>query len=239
MHTNDQPHPSPDALWAQAAPGPVPPSDNGTGADRPAAHPIHQILEAARSGCKQVLPNLQALFNQYPRIWQMHGDLARACEQKWIDTICGNNLLAAEACRRVVEQKKRELAGPDPSPMEKLLAEEIVVDWLAAKQANLSAAGASSDGPAVAKLRLQRMDSAGRRVRDTCKTLGQVRQMTGGLKIELKHVNAPATAPAADSAPPAQPEQNSAETSGPAGRVRELLNDIESKMHTQPCAAGT
>jgi hypothetical protein len=144
-----------------------------------------------------MLAELEEIFNANPSLWQNAGDLTRMTEQMWLERICGTNLFNGQAMRRHVEAMKRDLAGPSPTPLEKLLAERIAACWLASQHADLAAAtGVDTDGAKVTLVKLQQMESANRRLLATMKSLAVVRRLTEGLKIEISHTHAsPATDP--------------------------------------------
>jgi hypothetical protein len=56
--------------------------------------------------------------------------LSREAEHGLIRHISGGDLLVQEALPRQLAAMKQELAGPNPSPLERLLAERVVATWL-------------------------------------------------------------------------------------------------------------
>jgi len=165
--------PKPDAQKAQPNPEP---------------HELPEaILERARQGDRSVLPQLERILDENPRLWQRCNNLVALTEQGWITKIAEKNLLLSQSIRRKLEQLKRDLAGPSPSPLEQVLAERIAVCWLEAHYAELKErTGDVGDGK-VAAMQLKRLESANRRFLTATKALAQVRRLSAGLKIEIVH----------------------------------------------------
>ena len=189
-------------------------------AAKPPMTRLQAIVELARRGRRELLGQLEEVFDENPSLWQEAGDLVRLTEQAWLDKICGTNLYNSQAMRRHVERMKKDLAGPDPSPTEKLLAERAAACWLAAQHADLTAAtGEGAAGAQVAQLRLKQSESANRRLLAAVKSLAVVRRLAGGLKIEISHTDAAAGG-----------REVAARSSAPAGggatdRLRGLVNE--------------
>jgi hypothetical protein len=68
------------------------------------------------------------------------GDLARHAEKVWTDLVVGTDAFTRVAVASQVERLKAELAGPDPSPLEKLVVDHTAIAYLAQRQAEISAA---------------------------------------------------------------------------------------------------
>jgi hypothetical protein len=58
------------------------------------------------------------------------GDLARRAQRTLIGKFSGQNLLCKEAVTRKLELLRAEVAGGNPTPLERLLVERIVACWL-------------------------------------------------------------------------------------------------------------
>jgi hypothetical protein len=58
------------------------------------------------------------------------GDLARLSQRTLIAKFSGKNLAFREALLRKLDVLRAELAGPEPTPVERLLAERVVSCWL-------------------------------------------------------------------------------------------------------------
>jgi hypothetical protein len=100
------------------------------GASAPTPEEVKKLLRKAEKGDKTVLPTLQTWMDRTPGYWETVGDLAQTARQSLIQTISGDNLLVQEARARKCVALTKELAGPQPSLLERLLVERIVLCWL-------------------------------------------------------------------------------------------------------------
>jgi hypothetical protein len=97
---------------------------------------MQALIDRARGGDHTVLPQLRDLLDRDPRLWQEVGDMARQAEAIWIDLIAGPDLLVRESLQRQLAQIRQEVAGPNPSALERLLAERIAINYLIAWHAD-------------------------------------------------------------------------------------------------------
>jgi hypothetical protein len=98
---------------------------------------LRQLAPAAQSGDPLALAELRRLLDAHPDIWQEYADLARQVEDAWLSLLDQGNVLPREALQRRLAAFKEELAGPSPSPPERLLVERIAVCWLQVCYADL------------------------------------------------------------------------------------------------------
>jgi hypothetical protein len=70
------------------------------------------------------------MLDAHPEVWQRCGDLAVLAQSKWLELICGKDLLLREALQRRLDQMKAELTGTDASLLERLLGERALATWL-------------------------------------------------------------------------------------------------------------
>ena len=73
---------------------------------------------------------LREVFNNTPDLWEQAGNLARQAENALLSAATGLNELAKEAIYGQLTSQKRELAGPHPTALERLLVERIVLCWV-------------------------------------------------------------------------------------------------------------
>ncbi len=134
--------------------------------------PLGTLLDRARRGDTDVLPELRDLLDAHPEIWQACGDLAAHAQKAWIDLAVGDDLVARESLERHVAALKAELAGPAPSATERLLIGRIAACWLQVHYADAAAAHTHDVSLKQAKFVLQRQDRAHRRYVQAIGTLG-------------------------------------------------------------------
>jgi hypothetical protein len=91
---------------------------------------VNALLPAANAGDPAALAELRAVLGTTPRLWRELGDLGRQGEAALIRIAAGSNPVAKDAIIRKLDALRREVAGPDPSPLERLLADRVAVGWL-------------------------------------------------------------------------------------------------------------
>jgi hypothetical protein len=138
---------------------------------------LQRLVERAEGGDESVMPELRVALDTNPWCWQRYGDLAQQSMAAWLQLIAGPNLLLQESTRRKAEQLKAELAGPEPSPLERLLIERIVACWLQTNFADASYAQLKGDSPALHTAALRRQNSAQQRYLQAVKALATVRKL--------------------------------------------------------------
>jgi hypothetical protein len=147
------------------------------------ANPLRAELAAlakkANAGDPAARAGLRRLLDEHPQVWRTLGDLNQLSMAGWTERIAGGDVLGKESMTRFVDEWKRELAGPDPTPAERPLADVAAVARLALAHAEFGAAG-SNDAVAVAAFKARRLDSALYRLTATLKLLAQVRAARHG-----------------------------------------------------------
>ena len=92
---------------------------------------VSQLIGKAEKGDKKVLPALRQWLDEHPRVAQDFGGLAKITRDTVVKAISGTkNCLLPEVLARKMRAMRQELAGPEPSPVDRLLVERIVLCWL-------------------------------------------------------------------------------------------------------------
>jgi hypothetical protein len=92
---------------------------------------IDKLIQKAEKGDRKVLPALRKLLDTHPGLVDFYGNLAAAARDALVKRIGGEkNLAVREVYTRKLDAMGQELAGPSPSPMERLLADRIIMCWL-------------------------------------------------------------------------------------------------------------
>jgi hypothetical protein len=138
---------------------------------------LQRLVQRAEQGDESVLGELRAALAVNPWVWQRYGDLAQQSQAAWLQLIAGNNLLLREATQRKAEQLRAELAGPKPSPLERLLVERLVSCWLQTNYADAAYAQMKGNSPAQHTAALRRQNSAQQRYLQAVKALATVRKL--------------------------------------------------------------
>jgi len=146
-------------------------------AERLSEDEIRQLVQRAEQGDVTALPALRTLLDESPAVWNEYGNLALQAECSLVKLASGSNLMMSESLIRKLATMKAELAGPSPSPLEKLLSERIVACWLHVSY--FDAVIAQTHGVSAVKANeLRRMqDSAHRRFLTATKTLATIRKL--------------------------------------------------------------
>src|SRR4051794_11445512 len=82
---------------------------------------LQRLGRRAEQGDGTALPELRAALDANPWVWDRYGDLAQQSQAAWLRLIAGPDLLLRESVERKAAQLRAELAGPEPSPLERLL----------------------------------------------------------------------------------------------------------------------
>jgi hypothetical protein len=125
-----------------------------------------------------VLPQLREFLDAAPALWKEYGDLALHAEASLGMLAVGENLYLGECLHRKLDDMKHELAGPSPSPLDRLLAERVVACW--AEVAYFDALWAQqikNSTPPQAKYLLRQQESAQRRYLAAMRTLAMLQRL--------------------------------------------------------------
>ncbi|MBA4190664.1 MAG: hypothetical protein C0467_21980 [Planctomycetaceae bacterium] len=137
---------------------------------------LEKLNARANAGEPGAMGELEAFLKDQPEVLAAAGDLARHAEKAWIDLLVGADSFTRVAVASQVERLKAELAGPDPSPLEKLLVDHVVVAHLAERQAELIATQTAGSIPQAA-FRLKKAESAQRRFLLATKSLATLQAL--------------------------------------------------------------
>src|SRR5262249_2835477 len=107
--------------------------------EEPYAEEIRPLLLRAQQGDVSVQGPLRDLLDNRPELWQRMGDLVGHVGEALLTLASGKSLLARESIRRRIDELRADLAGPSPSPVERLLVDRVVVCWAACHLADLDA----------------------------------------------------------------------------------------------------
>ncbi len=144
-----------------------------------AAEHLRELVHRAQQGDHTALPELRRALDADPALWNEYGDLARQSEGAWLRLLAGKDLVLFECVQRKLGALRAELAGPEPSPLERLLVERVAACWLQTLYADAIYAQSQGPGatPAVLRELMRRQESAQRRYLDAIKKLTLVRKL--------------------------------------------------------------
>ncbi len=142
---------------------------------------IGQLLARAMKGDAEVLPLLEKLFDRGDemgkRLVESLGNSHSLACDAMIQHASGANLAFREALRRKIDAVRDKLAGPDPTPLERILCERVPLCWFDANEMDRRSVEQSNIDLRIAEYRESRRDRAHRRFLAACKTLATVRKL--------------------------------------------------------------
>jgi len=138
---------------------------------------MNLLVQRARQGDESVLPELRHFLDARPQLWQHYGDVAAHAREAWVRVIAGDDLALREATARKAEDMARELAGPEPTVVERLLAERAVLCWLQLAHADTLAAQSLSQSRQLAVFWAKRQAGAHRRYLTSLAALVTLRRL--------------------------------------------------------------
>jgi hypothetical protein len=157
---------------------------------------LAELVERANDGDRASVKTLRKVLDEHPEIWRQAGNLAAHVEATWIHLAAEGNTLAAESIRRELDRVRGELLGPSPTPIEKLLVDQIVACWLQLKHAEITAGSACKSNLMRERFHDQRLQKSQRRYLTAMKTLAQIRRLP--LSALMPAMGEPSALPAAD-----------------------------------------
>lgn len=158
---------------------------------------IAQLLERASTGDETTVPRIRELLKSPEAVGLLGGELAEQVLLAFTRHMAGKNVGFREATRRKLELLRAELAGNNPTPVERVLVERVLACWLQVQDAELRAAQATDATIKQADFHQRRMDATNRRLLAAVKTLALVRKLAVPVlqvNIAKKQVNVAANA---------------------------------------------
>jgi hypothetical protein len=162
---------------------------------------VQALLKQAYEGNAAVVPELRQILAANPELWREAGDMTLQAERAWAKLVAGSNLIARESIHLQLAAMKKELAegSPSPSPLEKLLIDQVALAWLEKGYASAREAQSAEASLSLAQRdHLQkRIDYAQRRLLAAVKQLALVRKLLKPAlsALDLAMASVPETAP--------------------------------------------
>jgi hypothetical protein len=160
----------------------------GTAPEPAVVAELRGLVQKAKAGDVSVLPRMRAILDDHPEVWQTVGDLERVVVRSWADLLGGDDPLSVEAVRRKTEQVRAELEGDAPTPLERLLAGQVVSGWLEMSHAQIKLADAGGSTLGQAGFNLRRAEQAQKRYLAAMKTLATVRELLPRGLLPVSHL---------------------------------------------------
>jgi hypothetical protein len=139
---------------------------------------LFQLIKKARAGNAEAMARVREAFDQKPYRWEVMGNMAKVAERTLIGAATGDDPLTQEAMERQLVVVREELAGANPTPMERLLAERAALCWFYAYFADTLYAQNLKGSSLAMKEHLQKLqDRTHRRFLSSVRTLALVRRL--------------------------------------------------------------
>ena len=91
---------------------------------------FERICQRANKGNARAREVLKKRLDHHPELVSGVGSLARAAELEIIKVATCDEWFVGEAVKREMARMRRDLAGPNPTPLETMAVERVVATWL-------------------------------------------------------------------------------------------------------------
>lgn len=135
------------------------------------------LVRRAERGDKSAMPAVRKAMDASPALVEHLGDVATQVENTLLRNMTAKALAFREAVERKMARMRADLAGPDASPLEQLLAARIALCWLSLHDAELRFAQASDLTISQAKYWQLQISACHKRYLSAIKTLAVVRKL--------------------------------------------------------------
>ncbi len=150
----------------------------------------------ARQGDRATLPAVRAYLDN-PAAVALWGDAGRKVLERWVRINANGDLIAEEALLRRAAALREGLAGPNPSALDLLMAEQVVLAWVALTVTEYWYAGlmeavflnAKLAGAEILNLLSKQVAHAQRQLMAACRTLAKARRAKLPEVLALVRVN--------------------------------------------------
>jgi hypothetical protein len=157
---------------------PAPPVlDPDEAGERAAEEQIQELVRRAERCDASVMPRLCAILDRAPSRWKRYAGLGERVEALWLGVVAGQDLVLLESWGRRLAEMRAELAGDDPSPLVRLLADRACATWLQLQAADAGAAIVQGGEAAEEATALRRQNAANKRHLQALRTLVAVQRL--------------------------------------------------------------
>ena len=149
---------------------------------------LRELTEKAQDGDEEAALDIREILDASPDLaWRFINGPAKVAESTMINEIIREGDLASkELLKHQLESMRIEVAGENPSPLERLLAERVVATWFQVQLfEGLFASGMKSGTLKQDDHRQKRLDRAHQRHLSAVRTLAQVRKLGPAVQINI------------------------------------------------------
>ena len=150
-------------------------------------------VKQAHDGDAEALSKVREILEEAPLLARVFVDIANIAERSLVKRFSGDDPLVQEAIPPQLKAKREELVGPEPSPLEQLLAERIIACWLQLQYAEaVYAQNLGEINMRQSDYHQRRLDRLHNRYLSSIKTLAQIRKLGPAVQINIaeKQINA-------------------------------------------------
>jgi hypothetical protein len=146
----------------------------------PRGRELDKVIKRAEKGDEGCLPQVRALLDddeEGPWYLEHAGSPAEWLRRSLVDKMAGKHLVAKEAARKKLDAVQATLEGPNPAPIERLLAERAAFCWFTVSLYEERFVNRGEMSIAQAECLERRVDRAHRRFLSAVETLARVRKL--------------------------------------------------------------
>ena len=150
----------------------------------------------AAKGDVSILAEVDAFLGN-PAAVALWGDLGRRLLQRWIEVYGGDCLTTRRAVWRFASDLRAELAGQNPTPLDYLVAERVVIGWIFLHYCEtIYARQVTKLTWKEMEFHTKRIEMANRNLMSAARTLAKVKKSKMPDVLALVNVNPPTAGPA-------------------------------------------
>jgi hypothetical protein len=155
---------------------------------------LRDLFKKAEKGNKKAVPEIREILQESPDLAWRFMDFATLAEYRFIENMTKDKDLASrETMEFQLAAMREEIAGEYPSPLERLLAERIVLTWLQIQlfEGLYASSMFKSMTLAQGSYYQKRLDHTYRRHLSAIRTLAQIRKLGPAVQINIaeKQIN--------------------------------------------------
>src|SRR5215217_5126942 len=149
-----------------------------------------EMLHRAAAGDEGASQALIDACQSVPRLWETLSTLSSRAVASWIDLLAPDTPgagIGRRATEQEIARKRREVAGPDPSPLERLLAERVALCWVAATYADAEYTRKLKEGMSFreGEYYSKRCEQTNRQLLKAIESLARVRRLLTPMQINI------------------------------------------------------
>lgn len=144
---------------------------------KPTEGNVADAFDRARRGDSKALPTVRKHFDKHPAEWHKYGRLSARVASLLITQMTRDDLVQREAILRQVQELRANLLGSQPSQIERLIVDRILVGWLNVHILDAAIATMTQGGIKFAEYLLKRHHLATRQYLAATRELQVVRRL--------------------------------------------------------------